>query len=65
MQQEATRVKHKITRSNTSTTRENTSTIGHNTRTTRPITSTKEARAAKLGLYFALFFAELDIFLFS
>ena len=33
--------------------------------TTRPNTSAKEAQAAEVGLYFALFVAELYIFLIS
>ena len=63
------------TRHNTSTTRRNTSTTQHNTRqlnttrdnasTTRSNRSTKEARVAKLGLYFALFVTELYVFLIS
>ena len=50
-QHETTRVKHKTTRDNTSI--------------TRPNTSTKEARAAKIGLYFTFFVTELYIFLIS
>ena len=47
------------------TTRDNTSKIQHNTSTTWPNLSTKEAREAKLGLYFALFVTEIYIFLVS
>ena len=43
----------------------NTSIIPHNTSTTRPNRSTKEALAAKIGLYFRLFVTELHIFLIS
>ena len=52
---------HDTTRDNTSTTRDNTGTIQHNTSVTRPNTSTKEALAAKIGLYFALIVAELQL----
>ena len=72
---DTTRLQHETTRHNTSTTwdntrhtsttRDSTSTIRHNTSTTRPNTSTKEALAAKIGLYFALFVTELYIFLIS
>ena len=53
------------TQHNTSKIRDNTSTIRYNTSTTRPNTSTKEARAAKIGLYIALFVTELYFFLIS
>ena len=57
-QHETTRVQHENTRHNTSSTR-------HNTSKARLNTSTQEARAAKIGLYFALFVAKLCIFLTS
>ena len=50
------------TRHKTSKTRDNTSEIRRNTSTTRLSTSTKEARVAKIGLYFSLFVTELCIF---
>ena len=53
-QHETTRVKHDTTWYNTSTTWDNTSMIRRNTSPTQPNTSTKEAQAAKIGLYFAL-----------
>ena len=56
---------HDTTRVQHDTTRGNTSTIRHNTSTTRPNRSAKEALAAKIGLYFALFVTELYIFLIS
>ena len=60
-----TRVQHNTQQDNASTTRDNTSTIRHITSTTRLNTSTKEALAAKVGLYFALFVTDLFIFLIS
>ena len=62
-QHNAAQVQHETTRQNTSTTRHNTSTIRHNTSKTRPNTSAKEARTAKIGLYFTLFVTKLYIFL--
>ena len=62
-QHDAARVQHETTRNNTSTTRHNTSTIRHNTSKTQLNTSTKEARTAKIGLYFTLFVTKLYIFL--
>ena len=78
-QHDTTRGHKTTTRHNTSTTRHNTSIIWHNTRqreyntstirhntsTTRPNKNTKEALAAKIRLYFALFIIELYIFLIS
>ena len=52
------RVQHETTRRNTSTTR-------HNTSTTQLNTNTEEARAAKIGIYIALFVTELYFFLIS
>ena len=54
-QHEATREKHKTTRV----------IIRYSTSITRPNTSIKEARAAKIGLYFTFFVIELYIFLIS
>ena len=54
-QHEATREKQKTTRV----------IIRYNTSITRPNTSIKEARAAKIGLYFTFFVIELYIFLIS
>ena len=50
-QHEPTRVEQETTR--------------HNMSKTRPYPSTKEAQATKIGLYFALFVAKLQIFLVS
>ena len=64
-QHETTRV---TTRANTSqhdTTRVQHDTTQDNTSITRPNTSTKEAWAAKIGLYFTFFVTELYISLIS
>ena len=57
-QHETMRVQH-------DTTQDNTSIIRYNTSMTRPNTSAKEARTAKIGLYFTFFIIELYIFLIS
>ena len=57
-QHEAMRVQH-------DTTQDSTSIIRYNTSMTRPNTSAKEARTAKIGLYFTFFIIELYIFLIS
>ena len=62
-QHNTTRVQHDTTRHHTSKTQDNTSIIRYNTSMTRPNTSAKEARTAKIGLYFTFFIIELYIFL--
>ena len=62
-QHNTTRVQHDTTRHHTSKTQDSTSIIRYNTSMTRPNTSAKEARTAKIGLYFTFFIIELYIFL--
>ena len=62
VQHDRTQVQHEY---NTAQHEYNTSTMRQTTSVTRPNTSTKEALAAKIGLFFALFVTELYIFLIS
>ena len=63
VQHDKTPAQHDTTRGNTSNTQANTRKIRYNASMTLPNASTKEARAAKIGLYFTFFVIELYIFL--
>ena len=62
---DTTRVQQGTTQVKYETTRDNTSTIRCNRSISRRNTSTKEARAAKIGLCFSLFVTQLYILLIS